>query len=334
MRRRAFVAGAAATFLAAPGVAWGQEMRRIAIVVPAAPVSALYKGAGVEYGAYGLLIKTLEEYGWIEGQNLVIERYSAEGNAELRPALAQAVVNSGPEVIYARGAMIDSIMAETDTIPVVTVMGQRVVDKFAESLARPGRNLTGPVNTAGTGMVAKRLQLLHEAVPTMTRLAWLSAGLRSENPVIRNFLEFADELGIAVVHWRFPYPGDVDALRRLFASLADAPVEGLMIQANTLSNDLKAMIVSMAKEAGLPTMAAGRRQYVEFGGLMYYEADIPELYRRAAWYVDQILKGADPAEMPIEQPTTYDFIINLNTARELGITLPPSIMIQATELIE
>ena len=336
MRRREFLATTAA-LAAAPRLAWAQEKRRLAIVVNAAPVSVLYKGGGVDYGAYGLLIEGLEEHGWIEGQNLVIERYSAEGNADLLPALAQAVVNSGPDLIYARsGQMLAAIMAATDTIPVVNIGGQENVKKYAKSLARPGGNFTGLTVNAGSGLEAKRLQLLHDVVPSMTRVAWLaqssSWARRNENPSRRAALEFANKLGIAVVPWLFDYPGDVDIFRRLFSSSAE--VDGLMIQANTLGNELKATVVGLAKDARLPTITRGRREYVDFGGLMYYDTDVPALFSRAAWYVDQILKGADPGELPIEQPTRFDFIINLKTAKEIGIEFPLTILYRTTEVIE
>ena len=293
----------------------------------------------MEYGAYGALIEALEEHGWVEGQNLAIERYSAQGNPELLPALAQAVVNSGPDVIFsAASRTADAVMAATDTIPVVCVLGTRLIELHAESLARPGGNLTGPATNAGTGILAKRLQLLHEAVPTMKRVAWLinhnGWERRNINPQRRAFIEFADQLGIEVLPWLFDYPGEVDTFRRLFATLVDVPVDGLMVEGTVLSNDLKTLIVRLAIDAGLPSMRTGRREYIDFGGLMYFSPDRSRIWRRAAWYVDRIFRGADPAELPIEQPTIYDFIINLKTAKEIGIEFPLTILYRATEVIE
>ena len=297
----------------------------------------MYIGTRTE--RYGLLIEGLEEHGWVEGQNLVIERYSAEGNEDLLPALAQAVVNSEPDLIFSlSGRMLDATMAATDSIPVVSVIGQRMLERHVESLAQPGGNLTGPATSAGTGIRAKRLQLLHEVVPTMTRVAYLSTrhgweSRHEKNSGLRALLEFADQLGITVVLWLFDNPVDADTFHRLFASSAE--VDGLFVHgANALEDELKATVVSLAKDAGLPSMLTGRRQYVDFGGLMYYGQDIPSQYHRAAWYVDQILRGADPGELPIEQPTKYDFIINLNTAREIGITFPINILYRATKAIE
>ena len=175
MHRREFLATTAA-LAAAPRFAWGQAKRRVAIVVPTAPVSELYKGAGTDYGAYGLFIEGLEEHGWVEGQNLAIERYSAVGKRDLVPALAQAVVSSGPDVIFTRvGRTLVAIMDATDTIPVVAIINARFVERYVESLARPGGNLTGLTSSAGTGIQAKRLQLLHQAVPTITRV-WRKPG--------------------------------------------------------------------------------------------------------------------------------------------------------------
>ena len=293
----------------------------------------------MEYGAYGALIEALEEHGWVEGQNLAIERYSAQGNPELLPALAQAVVNSGPDVIFsAASRTADAVMAATDTIPVVCVLGTRLIELHAESLARPGGNLTDPATNAGTGILAKRLQLLHEAVPTMKRVAWLinhnGWERRNINPQRRAFIEFADQLGIEVLPWLFDYPGEVDTFRRLFATLVDVPVDGLMVEGTVLSNDLKTLIVRLAIDAGLPSMRTGRREYIDFGGLMYFSPDRSRIWRRAAWYVDRIFRGADPAELPIEQPTIYDFIINLKTAKEIGIEFPLTILYRATEVIE
>ena len=348
MRRREFLATTAA-LAAAPRIAWAQEKRRLAILVQSASRSALFKRcsdvpcnirADDESGWYALVIETLEEYGWIEWQNVVIERYSAEGNADLIPGLAQAVANSGPDLILAQsGAAIDAIMAATDTIPVVSRMGQEQIERYAESLARPGRNLTGPANSAGTGLLAKRLQLLHEVVPSMKRVAFMDTNrgwaTRNENPIRRALMEYADQIGITVVPLPFDRPGDEEMFRRLFASLADAPVDALLVTAAArLSKELKALIVRLANDAGLPSIYAVGRQFAELGGLMYYATDIPNQYRRAAWYVDQILNGADPGELPIEQPTIYDFIINLKTAKEIGIEFPLTILYRATEVIE
>ena len=230
-------------------------------------------------------------------------------------------------------------MAATDTIPVVSRMGQEQIERYAESLARPGRNLTGPANSAGTGLLAKRLQLLHEVVPSMKRVAFMDTNrgwaTRNENPIRRALMEYADQIGITVVPLPFDRPGDEEMFRRLFASLADAPVDALLVTAAArLSKELKALIVRLANDAGLPSIYAVGRQFAELGGLMYYATDIPNQYRRAAWYVDQILNGADPGELPIEQPTIYDFIINLKTAKEIGIEFPLTILYRATEVIE
>lgn len=336
MHRREFLATTAA-LAAAPRFAWGQAKRRVAIVVPTAPVSELYKGAGTDYGAYGLFIEGLEEHGLVEGQNLAIERYSAVGKRDLVPALAQAVVSSGPDVIFTRvGRTLVAIMDATDTIPVVAIINARFVERYVESLARPGGNLTGLTSSAGTGIQAKRLQLLHQAVPTITRVAWLvTQGAwesRNENPAYRAFFEFADQIGVSVIPWLFEYPGDVDTFRRLFASSAE--VDGLIIQANSLSDELKLTVARLAIDAGLPSLTSGRTQWVEFGALMYFGANIPDLYGRIAGYADRILRGADPAEMPVEQPTKHDFIINLKTAREIGIEFPINIIYRATAVIE
>ena len=131
----------------------------------------------------------------------------------------------------------------------------------------------------------------------------------------------------------FDYPGDEDMFQHLFASLADESVDGLIALTTLLDNSLQATIARLASEARLPSIT-GLWEFVKFGGLIYYGTDKSDLYRRAASYVDKILKGADPAELPIEQPMKFDFVINLKTARELGLTLPPAIMIQATEFIE
>ncbi len=337
MHRRKFLATATA-LVAAPRFAWAQVKRRIAIVVPNAPASSIYKGGHTEYGP---LIEGLEEHGWIEGQNLFIDRYSGNGDKDQFAMIAERVVSSKPEVIFTRSESIHSIVAATNEIPVVSVMGQNAIKRYAESLARPGGNFTGLAQNAGTGLHAKTLQLLHDAVPDMRRIAWLInskpwedlAQDRKKRPSYGVFLDTADRMGIEVVPLLFDYPGNEDTFRQLIASLADNPVDALKFDSIHVSNDLKKTIVRLANNARLPTITV-RSEFVEFGVLMFYGTDRPDLYRRAAGYIDRILKGSDPAEMPIGQPTKINFIINLKTAKELGITFPTDILYRATQVIE
>ncbi len=201
------------------------------------------------------------------------------------------------------------------------------------SLARPGGNITGVEGSLGDQFYAKHVQLLHDAVPAASRIAWLGSRSLWDRGSAAGARAGAEQLGLTLVPVIVDTPVNEATIRQAFNEMARQAFDALYVAPSTGVYVHHKLVAELVAAARLP--AAGRhRQYAEAGLLMTYGPSISANFERGAWYVDQILKGANPAETPIEQPTTIDFIVNLKTARELGLTLPPEIMIRATEFIE
>ena len=222
-------------------------------------------------------------------------------------------------------------MATTTTIPIVGI-GTFRPGAYA-SLARPGGNVTGVEGSLGGEFYAKHVQLLHDAVPTATRIAWLGSRAMWDGGIsAAGARAGATQLGLALVPVIVEHPVNEATIRQAFAALARQSFDAMYIQGSGVYAHRR-LVAELVAAARLP--AVGRqRQYAEAGLLMTYGPRISANFERGAWYVDQILKGANPAELPIEQPTTIDLIVNLKTAKALGLALPPAILIQATEFIE
>src|SRR6266581_7535988 len=274
----------------------------------------------------------LRELGYIEGQNIVIESRSAEGSVDRLGALATDLVRRNMDVIVAGGSpAIHAAQRATSTIPIVmTTDTDAVAQGFVVSLARPGSNITG---LAGLGMElhGKRLELLKEVVPTASRIAalWNPAN-PSLAPFLRETQAAAQALGVALQVLEVRTPNDFEGA---FAAAISGRAEALIVMADAFLADHRTRIVDFAQRNRLPGMYP-RRSYVDVGGLMAYSLSIPNQYRRAAAYVDKILKGAKPADLPVEQPTKFELSINLKAAKALGITMPPSLLILADEVIQ
>ncbi len=328
--RRTFVAGAAA-LAAAPGVAWAQPaIPRIALFdLGAAPASMTEDG----HPYWGALLRELRALGYIEGETIIFDRRSGGGQSPEGLLIeARNVVNTRPDLIVARGGRaMTPFMAATTTIPIVGI-GSYPAGAY-DSLARPGGNITGIEGSTGFEFYAKHLQVLHDAVPSASRIAWLGPRDNWDAGGGRGARLGAEQLGIPITPVFVENPVNEAAIRQAFESIARQGFDAIYVGA---AGDMYAhhrLVAELVAAARLP--AVGRqRQYAEAGLLMTLGPSIIGNFRRGAWYVDRILKGADPAELPIERPTTIELIINLKTARELGLTLPPTIMIQATEFIE
>jgi ABC-type uncharacterized transport system substrate-binding protein len=275
----------------------------------------------------------LRDLGYIEGQNLVIEYRYAEGTPERLPDLAAELVRLPVEVIVAGGRnTIRAAQDATRTIPIVMAgTGDAVAFGFVASLARPGGNITG-LSDLGAELPAKRLELLKEIVPQSARIAVLT------NPAgplhvswMPNLTAAAQTLGVQlhVVEVR-----QAEELASAFAALAQARADALLVVSDPLLlNRQRARIVAdLAAQHRLPAMYDWR-EYVDAGLLMSYGPSQLDMQRRTAVYVDKILKGAKPADLPVEQPTTFELVLNLKTAKELGLTIPPTLLLQATEVI-
>jgi putative ABC transport system substrate-binding protein len=276
----------------------------------------------------------LSRLGWVLGQNLLIEYRWAEGKYERLPALAAELVQLKVNVIVApSSAPILAAKKATSSIPIVMIVpGDPVASGFVQSLARPGGNITGTTLFAGLEIVGKQLQLLKEAVPPVSRVAVLwnpaNPGLK---PVLREVETAARSLNIElqpVLEARRPEDFD-----NAFAVMRREHAGALFVLGDPMFVVHRARLAELATMSRLPTMFI-LREFVEAGGLMAYAANQRDLFRRAAVFVDKILKGAKPADLPVEQPTKFELVINMKTAKALGLTIPPSVLVRADQVIE
>jgi putative ABC transport system substrate-binding protein len=276
-------------------------------------------------------VQRLRELGWIEGRTVAIEVRWAEGRTERYTEIAAEFVRLKVDVIVtgATGSVVAAKQA-TSVIPIVfTTVGDPVGNNLVASLARPGGNVTG-LSVQATDLSSKRLELLREVVPGFRRLAIL-ANVGNPGAVLEmdEVQTAARTLGIEVATLEIRRPEDIAPVLDASKSRADA----LYICPDPLVGSNRIRINTSALSARLPTMWAVRDS-VEAGGLMSYGPSYSDLYRRAAGYVDKILRGAKPADIPVEQPTKFDLVINLTTAKALGLTVPPSVLARADEVIE
>jgi putative ABC transport system substrate-binding protein len=334
MKRRQFITllgGAAAALPLAARAQRPVTQRRIAIFHPAIPTTRLTEaGGGTAWPAF---FRELRRLGYIEGENLIIERYSAEGHHERYADLVREIVGRNPDVIVTgTNPVVIAFNAATRTIPVVAFMLDPLQAKLVTSLSRPGGNLTGVTLDPGIEIWGKRLDLLKEAIPSTTKAVFL--GMRggwegSSGQVLR---DAAARLGISLV-FVFPQQGSPSELERVFAAIAEQRPDAVLVSGEGDLYAHRQLIAELAEKNRLPTMCP-YRDNVEVGGLMAYAVDLVELLRRMADNVHQILKGAKPGDIRIYQPTKFELLINVKTAKALGITLPPGLLARADQVIE
>ena len=327
MDRRAFLAGSAA-LLAAPLAAEAQQagkIYRLVIVYPVGPAEKI---------AEPVLLPELRRLGYIEGQNLVVERRAGSGRREGYPDLAREVVALKPDIIFATsGRVAQALRAITTAIPIVTITSEPVVLGLATSLPRPGGNITGFTVDPGTEVVGKRLELVREVVPSATRVAFLATKQAWDGMWGRVMREAAERTGATSTAATVGDPIDESEYRRAFSVMAKDRAQALVVSDHAEGIANRSLIVELAAQAGLPAIYA-YRVFVEAGGLMAYGFDHVDVRRHVAGYIDRILKGARPAELPFQQPTKFELVINLKTAKALGLTIPPSLLARADEVIE
>jgi putative tryptophan/tyrosine transport system substrate-binding protein len=276
----------------------------------------------------------LRERGYIEGQNIAIEYRYSEGKQDRHLELAAELVHLKVDIIVVAGGdtVIRSAQNATKTIPIVlTGSGSDPVKAgFVESLARPGGNVTGLTNLSRE-LGGKRLELLKEAVPKLARVAVLyDPAIPGTTREVKEDLPVpARSLGLTIRSWEVR---DTDGFDRVFAALNKERPDGLYAPGGGRPANEK-RIPGFALKSRLPSVY-GIRAYVDAGGLMYYGADLADSYRRVAYFVDRILKGAKPADLPVEQPTKFELVINLKTAKQIGLTIPPEMLARATRLIK
>jgi putative tryptophan/tyrosine transport system substrate-binding protein len=308
------------------------KVYRIAVVSPSEPVSELTETA--RRASYRAFFQRLRQLGYIEGQNLAVARYSAEGRADHFAELAREVVRGNPDLIVVTSARLTlDFKAATDAIPVVATVADPVAFGIVSSLSRPGGNITGATADAGVEIEGKRLELLREMVPAASRVAYLASRRVWEGPYTAAIRVAAQKINISLIG-----PPLADALqeaeyRRVFAAMTQEGADALVVsdQAEHLTN--RSLIVELAATARLPAIYA-YRDFTDIGGLMAYGADTRDMWRHTAGQVDQILKGTKPGDIPFYLPTKYELVINLKTAKALGIAVPPSLLIAAGEVIE
>jgi ABC-type uncharacterized transport system substrate-binding protein len=277
----------------------------------------------------------LRELGWIEGQNVALElRYAEEGTATERlPELAADLVRLNVDVIVTLGGTTRIAQSATRTIPIVMVEARDPVEAgFVTSLAQPGGNITGLAGL-GAELSGKRLEILKQVVPQLSRVALLLnptlGGSAAGN--VRETQRAAQALGVAVQVLEVRRPEDIEGA---FAAVPQAGAGALLLLTDPwVLEPHRHHVVALALQSGLPAMYPWR-MYVEAGGLMSYGISLQEWYRRAATYVDKILKGTKPGDLPVEQPMQFECSINLKTAKALGITMPPSLLLLADEVIQ
>ena len=277
----------------------------------------------------------LRELGYIEGQNIAIEYRYAEGKPDRYPELLAELVRLKVDIIVAAGGsvMVRAAKNATKTIPILmTGLGANPVEEgLVESLARPGGNVTGLTNLSGE-LGGKRLELLKEAVPKVARVAVLYVPTTPSSvlEVKEDLPVAARALGLTIQPWEVR---GADDFEKVFAALNKQRPNGLYVPSGPLMRDNEKRIVGFALKSRLPSMYF-YREAVEAGGLMYYGADLADSYRRVAYYVDRILKGAKPADLPVEQPTKFDLVINLETAKQIGVTISPPVLARADRVIK
>jgi putative ABC transport system substrate-binding protein len=277
----------------------------------------------------------LREFGYIEGQNIAIEYRYSEGKVNRFPELAAELVRLKVDIILVSGGdrLILAAKNATKTIPIVMTGGglDPVEAGLVESLARPGGNVTGITNLTGE-LGGKRLELLKEAVPKLARVAVLydPTGPSNVREVKEGLPVAARALRLTIQPWEVRA---ADGFEKVFAALNKQRPDGLYVSGGPLMNANQKRIADFALKSRLPVMYQ-RREAVDAGGLISYGADLAASYRRVAYYVDRILKGAKPADLPVEQPTKFELVINLKTAKQIGLTIPPNVLARADKVIK
>jgi putative ABC transport system substrate-binding protein len=332
MRRQAFVALLAWSIASCPLAAYAQPTGK------AARVGYLTTGAlesSDTLAMFDAFRHGLRELGYVEGQNILIEMRPADGKTDRFPTLAGELVRLGVDVIVATNSLAArAAQRATSTIPIVVpVMGDPVGDGLVASFARPGGNVTG-LAFLGPQLLPKRLDLLKEALPNASRVAALwhpgAYGESTMSEMIRETEATARRIGVDL---RLVAVQNPDGLEQAFSTIAAERPDALIVYPSPMLFTERRRIVRLAEMHGLPCMAMGR-EFAELGGLIAYGASLGELHRRAAAYVHKVLSGSKPADLPVEQATRFELVINLKTARALGLEIPSTLLARADEVIE
>jgi putative ABC transport system substrate-binding protein len=328
MRRREFLGAVGGLAAVWPLAARAQQpsMPVIGFLNPASPEAVADRVRAFRQG--------LKDTGYVEGENVAIEYRWAEGQYERLPAMAAELVRRRVAVVAAFGGVPSVLAAKaaTASIPIVfNVPGDPVTIGLVPSLARPGGNVTG-ISFVSAELVAKRLEILRELVPTAARIAVLvnPANAANTETTLKDVAAAASAIGLQIQVARARTSSEVDAV---FASLMRERPDALFVGNDTFFNERRVQLAHWASHRAVPATYSGR-DYAVAGGLMSYGADVADAYRHVGVYTGRILKGAKPAELPVVQANKFEFVINAQTARMLGLTVPPSLLARADEVIE
>ena len=325
MRRRTFAFGLGILFLTTFHLTQAQQprkMARIGYLSAGDPVSRAYRVEAFRQG--------LKELGYIEGRNIIIEYRFAEAKSDRLPELARDLVALKVDIIFAGGnPATEAAKNATQTIPIVTSSQDPVSSGFVVGLARPGGNITGLTNLTSE-LVGKRLELLKEVIPQLFRVAVLWTPSHPASTIWRRTEVVAQSLGVQLQAAEIR---ERDDLELAFVAIKRERAEALLMLRNPLVNDLTKRIANLAAASRLPAIYDEQR-FPELGGLMSYGVKLADVDRRAAIYIDKILRGANPADLPIERPTKFELVINLKTANALGLKVPAHLLMEADRVIE
>jgi len=305
-------------------------LKRIAIVLPATKIGDMNVNAS---RLFRLFFEELSRLGYVEGQNLVVERYSGEGRTEHYADLAREVVNTRPDLIYSHATRLAlNFKAATTTIPIVTTTADPIAGGLISSLARPGGNITGVSGDAGIEVYGKRLALLLEATSKLSNARFLVSQLNWEGFVGAAVREASRRLGISLAGEPMSSFNEQE-YQRVFNSMELERVDGILVSDESEHFTYRRLLVELAAKTRIPASYA-HREHVELGGLMAYSFDLEDLFRGSARQIAEILKGANPGDIPFRQTTKFQLVINVKTAKALGLEMPSTLLLRADEVIE
>jgi putative tryptophan/tyrosine transport system substrate-binding protein len=338
MKRREFitlVGGAAVSPLAARTVRAAEPKGpfRIAVAEPSsAPLSDI--GESSNQPKFAALFMELRRLGYIEGKNLVVLRFSAGGDPARFSSVVQDVVNAAPDVVVASSnGLVLRLKAATSTTPIVAITSDPLATGIVSSIARPAGNITGVSIDAGLGIMGKRLALLLEVIPSASRIGYLSPELSLNDAEGIALRDAAQQASVSLVGSGMRGVSQEAEFQRVFGSLRMENAQGLIVLPTPEIYTRRQLVVDLVATLRLPTIYP-YREFVEAGGLMAYGLDLPDAWRRLAGYVDRILNGAKPGDLPIYQATKLSLVVNMKAARTLGLNPPSTLLAQADEVIE
>ena len=335
MRRRDFISllgGAAVAWPLAAAAQQSTNSKRLAIFSPSEPSADLHEHSESKFSR--ALFAELRRLGQIEGQNLKVESYGREQNTSGPEALATEIVRSNPDVIYVVGPGAVIFKKLTSRIPIVVITGDPVKQGIAESLAHPGGNFTGVSIDAGPSIHGKRIALLREMVPTMSKLGCLALRLQWNGPIAGPAIRAAAETaGLPLAVSLLEIGASEADYRAAVESISRDGANAVMVVDSPETFQNSTLIAKLLGDAKLPAIFR-YPEAVEAGGLMAYSFDLIELYKRVANNIDAILRGAKPGDIPIYQVTKFELSINLKTAKQLGLSVPPALVAIADKVIE